>query len=292
VSGTTAGLHPNVSMLFREVELLARPQAAADAGFDAIECWWPFDGPLPSDGAYDRFVAAVRDAGVALVAVNLDGGDLAAGDRGILSHPDQHARVEAGLDVAERLVLDLGVEVVHGLVGNRRLGLDPREQDSHAMVQLARVAARLGPTGARVVVEALNPWENPLYPLHTTAAAIALLDRIEREHGQQLHLLYDVYHAQRSEGELLGTIERLGHRFGHVQLADAPGRGAPGTGEIAVTRVLAALGASAFDGRVGLEYLPTGTTADSLTALDTWRAALAAGSTGAAAAGETDRTQE
>jgi hydroxypyruvate isomerase len=257
-------------------------RAAADRGFDAIECWWPFDGPVPADGEADRFVASVRDAGVRLVALNLDGGDLAAGERGILSHPDQRERVAAGLDVAERLVRDLEVEVVHGLVGNRRLGLDPREQETLAALQLARIAARFAPLGVRVVVEALNPWENPLYPLPRTADVLALLDRIERDHGQQVWLLYDLYHAQRTEGELLTTIARHHDRLGHVQVADAPGRGEPGTGEIAVERVLAALGASGYDGWVGLEYLPTTETTASLADLDRWRAALASGGTGTA----------
>jgi hydroxypyruvate isomerase len=271
------GLDANVSTLFREFDLLDRPRAAAAAGFDAIECWWPFDGPEPDDRSYDRFVTAVREAGVALVAVNLDGGDLAAGDRGILSHPEHQARFDVGLAVAVQLVADLQVPVVHGLYGNRLLGLDARDQGRVAAANLAAVSAAVAPHGARVVIEALNPWENPLYPLTRGADIRGVLDRIARDYAQQVWWLYDCYHAQRTEGELIATISHWAHRFGHFQLADAPGRGEPGTGEIAVDRVLEALAASGYQGHVGLEFLPSTDTSHSLRDLPRWETALRAG---------------
>ena len=267
-------LDANISMLFRETSFLNRPAAAAKAGFDAIECWWPFDGPVPGVDERDRFVRAVRQAEVSLVAMNLDAGDLAAGERGLLSDPSQRERFRRGLEAGIALADELDCRVLHAMYGNRRLGLDPREQDELAVEHLGMAAEAANEIGAIVVVEALNPWENPLYPWHRTEEVVAFADRVALESGRRIWCLYDVYHAQRSEGELIATISRHVTRFGHVQLADVPGRAEPGTGEIAVSRVLAALTEHDYRGYVGLEYEPSTTTDASLADLVSWRAAL------------------
>jgi hydroxypyruvate isomerase len=76
----------NCTLLFTEVELLERPAAAQAAGLDAIEFWWPWpDQPVPPDHEIDRFIAAVRDAGVQLIGLNFFAGDLAGADCGVLS---------------------------------------------------------------------------------------------------------------------------------------------------------------------------------------------------------------
>lgn len=271
---TDPTLHPNISMLFTEVDLLDRPAAARAAGFDAVECWWPFDGPEPPDPEVDRFVAAIRDAGVRLAAMNLDGGDLAAGDRGILSDPAQTERFERGLAVGVDIARRLEVPVLHALYGNRRLGVDPREQDDLGIEHLGMAAAAAAEVGATVVVEALNPWENPHYPWHRTAQVIALIDRVRHHTGETIACLYDLYHAQRSEGEVIATIRQYADRFGHVQVAGAPGRNEPGTGELAIARVLSVLRDSGYRGGIGLEYTPTTTTQASLAGLDGLHAAL------------------
>jgi hydroxypyruvate isomerase len=268
-------LHPNISMLFTEVALLDRPAAARAAGFDAVECWWPFDGPEPPDRDVERFVAAVRDAGVRVAAMNLDGGDLAAGDRGVLSDPEQTERFARGLAVGVDLARRLEVPVLHALYGNRRLGVDPRAQDDLAIEQLGMAAAAAAEVGATVVVEALNPWENPHYPWHRTAQVVGLIDRVRQATGETIACLYDLYHAQRSEGEVIATIRRYADRFGHVQLAGAPGRNEPGTGELAMARVLSVLRDSGYRGGIGLEYVPTTSTHASLDGLDELRSVLA-----------------
>jgi hydroxypyruvate isomerase len=267
-------LHANISMLFKEVELLERPAAAAAAGFDAIECWWPFDGPEPSEAAKDEFIGAVDDAGVRVVAMNLDAGDLSKGHRGLLSDPDQVDRFRKGVSSGVDLAGRLGCRVLHAMYGNRRLGANPREQDALAIEHLGTAAAAAREIDATVVVEALNPWENPLFPWTRTEEIVALADRVELQTGERIACLYDIYHAQRSEGDLIATIEKYVDRIGHVQIADSPGRGEPGTGEIAYTRVLAALRDSGYRGSIGLEYIPTTTTHESLAGLDALRAVL------------------
>ena len=271
---STPSLHVNISIMFRELEPLRRPAAAAAAGFDAVECWWPFPGAEPTDAERERFVRSFREAGVRLAALNLDGGELAKGERGLLSHPGREAHVERNLAAAVDLAGELGCGIINALYGNRVLGLDPRDQDELAVTHLGMAAAAARSIGATVVVEALNPWENPQYPLNRTAQVIELMGRVERDSGERIRCLYDIYHAQRTEGELIETIRRHGASFGHVQLADAPGRGEPGSGEIAFPRVLEALRTSGYRGAVGLEYLPTTTTTASLAVVDAVRDAL------------------
>ena len=257
----------NISMLFRERPFLERPAAAAEAGFRCIECWWPFDHPDPDDAQREAFVAAVVDAGVSLTALNFYGGNLAAGDRGVLSVPAVADDFRRNIGPAVSIAGELGCTVLHALYGNRALGVDPRQQDELAVEQLASAAGAAQAIGATVVVEALNPWENPLYPVTRTSTALAVLDRVRSATGARLALLYDLYHVQRAEGDLIATIRRHAGRFGHVQLADSPGRGEPGTGEVAFDRVLRELETAGYAGRIGLEYAPTTTTLASLEAV-------------------------
>ncbi len=248
----------NVSLLFADLPLLQRPRAVADAGFEAVEMWWPFRDAVPADRDVDALAAAIEDAGVTLALLNLFGGDLSSGERGVLSHPGREAEFAGNLDVAVGLAGRLGCGVLHALYGNRLDGLDPSAQDEVAVTRFATAASAAARAGAGVVVEALNPVEQPGFPLHRTRDTVALADRVRAETGAEIGVLYDAYHMQRSEGELIPTIRTYAHRFRHVQVADAPDRTAPGTGEIAYPRVLAALEAAGYRGWVGLEYRPGG----------------------------------
>lgn len=261
----------NISMLFTELPLLRRPAAAAAAGFDAVELWWPFEESVPADAAVDAFATAVTDAGVSLAALNLFAGDLPAGDRGVLSHPDRAGEFAASVPVAVDLAGRLGCSVLHALYGNRRDDVPVKAQDELAEQMLATAADAAAGIGATVVVEAMNPADQPSFPLHSTGAALKLVDAVRRHTGAELGILYDVYHMQRAEGDLIATIREHGQRFAHVQIADAPDRTPPGTGEIAYPRVLEALEATGYGGFVGLEYRPVGSSAQSLAWVHAWR---------------------
>src|SRR3954453_2746168 len=120
----------NCSMLFTEHPLLERPRAAKDAGFDAIEFWWPGPAqPVPGDAEVDAFVRAVTDAGVQLVGLNFFAGDLAGPDCGVLSLPDRASQFVENLPVAIAIGARLGVSAFNALYGNRVEGTPPEEQD-------------------------------------------------------------------------------------------------------------------------------------------------------------------
>ena len=252
----------NCSILFTELPLLERPAAAKEAGFDAVEFWWPFAQAVPSDSEVDRFVRAVGDAGVRLVGLNFFAGDMPAGDRGLVSWPDRSGEfrdnVEATVGIGERL----GCRAFNALYGNRVEDAGPAAQDDLATENLAiagRAAARIGGT---VLVEPVSGA--PRYPLLTAADAVGVLDRVAAETGvANLGLLCDLYHLAVNGDDLDQVIATYADRVAHVQIADAPGRNQPGTGTLDLDRHLAGLAAAGYDGWVGLEYSPSGPSADS-----------------------------
>ncbi|HUO69760.1 MAG TPA: TIM barrel protein [Solirubrobacteraceae bacterium] len=238
----------NLSLLFGEVPFLERFERAARAGFEAVEFWWPAGEDLAA------VEAAIRDSGVAVVLFNFDAGDMTAGDRGLLSDPQRQARFAENLPVALDLASRIGCTQLNALLGLELPGHTREEQLALATQNLRWAAQEAAAIGAKVLVEALNTFENGPYLISHTADAAALLDRVG---APNVALQYDVYHMQRMEGNLSDTIRRFAQRIAHVQIADAPGRGEPGTGEINFAYVLGVLAELGYSGHVGLEYIPT-----------------------------------
>ena len=240
----------NCSILFPELPLLERPAAAAAAGFDAVEYWWPFAAAVPADAEVDRFVAAIACAGVELAGLNFPAGDMPGGDRGLVSWPGREAEFRDGVAVAVGIGERLGTRVFNALYGNRIE--DAAGQDELAAENLASAADAAARIGGTVVVEPLSGA--PRYPLRTAADVVAVLDRVGRPN---LALLADLYHLACNGEDLDAVIARHAGRIGHVQIADAPGRHEPGTGALPLDHHLTALAAGGYRGHVGLEYAPT-----------------------------------
>ncbi|GIH28685.1 putative hydroxypyruvate isomerase [Acrocarpospora phusangensis] len=270
-SGGKGGLSPggeqgafefdvNLSILFTELPLLERPEAAAKAGFDAIELWWPFDGPVPADREIERLRRAIGDAGVRLVGLNFDAGDMAAGDRGLLSDPATSDRFRANVEVAAGLADSLGCRVLNALYGNRADGVPVEAQRETALGNLLLAAEAAAGIDAVVVVEALNSHENPRYPITSSAAAFEVIDEVG---VPNVAFLADLYHLHRMGEDVLALIDKDVSRFGHVQVADDPGRGEPGSGGMPYPEIFERLVSAGYRGHVGLEYRPTGPSAGS-----------------------------
>ena len=251
----------NVSILLTELPLLRRPQAAADLGFSAIECWWPFADVVPADREVDAFAAAVCDAGVHLVALNAYGGDLSAGERGLASLPGRESEFRDNLDVAVGLAGRLGCPALHVLHGNRD-GTDPARQDELAVGHLALAVGSAATVGTAVLVEALSGVER--YPLRTASDVVRLLDRVDQEGGAPgARMLCDVHHLAVNGDDPVQVVRRHAARIGHVQVADVPGRHQPGTGVLDLAGCVDALREVGYAGWVGLEYVPLGPSAAS-----------------------------
>jgi hydroxypyruvate isomerase len=253
----------NCSLLFAELPLLRRPAAARDAGFTAVEFWWPFAAPVPADAEVEAFTRAVADAGVRLVGLNLFGGDLAGPDCGVLSVPGRAGELRDNLDVAVGIGERLGVRVFNALYGNRVEGVPHEAQDETAAENLALAAAAAGRIGATILIE---PISGPKpYPLRTADQAVAVVDAAREAGAANVGFLCDLYHLASNGDDVPAAITRHAAKIAHVQIADAPGRGEPGSGDLDLDGQLALLREHGYDGWVSLEYKPTTTTERSLT---------------------------
>lgn len=248
----------NCSILLTDTPLLERPGVARSAGFDAVEFWWPFASARPSDAEVTAFVHAVEDAGVQLSGLNFAAGDMPAGDRGILSNPALTQDFRHSVDIAIGIAEILGTRAFNALYGNRDAGFAASVQDQTAADNLAYAAEAAAGIGATVLVEPVSGA--PYYPLKTASDAIGVIDGVQARYGAtNLRLLADLYHLAVNDDDVTAVIDTYGGQIGHVQIADAPGRGEPGTGALPLGDQLQHLIDVGYSGYVGLEYKATRT---------------------------------
>lgn len=246
----------NLSFLFKDVPFPERFRRAADFGFRGVEFFWPGVEEL------DAVAREVQETGLEVALFNFDAGDMAAGDRGLAGDPDRATQFRANVPVALELAARIGCPRLNALVGVHRPGLELEAQLEVARENVAWAAERARAQGATIMIEPINGYDNGDVLLETSSDAIAFIDSVGADNVQ---LQYDVYHMQRVEGNLAETISSLLPRIGHVQIADPPSRGEPGTGEVNFGFVLGLLDRSGYGGWVGLEYNPsTSTTEESL----------------------------
>ncbi|MFI8006005.1 TIM barrel protein [Streptomyces sp. NPDC086010] len=249
----------NLSILFTELPLLERPAAAAAAGFTAVELWWPWiETPTPAQAELDALKKALDDAGTQLVGLNFYAGRLPGPDRGAVSVPGEESdRFRANIEVAAGFAASVGCRALNALYGNRVEGVDPAAQDELALENLVLAARAADGIGATLLIETLNDTESPLYPLVSAPAGVEVVDRVNEATGLgNATFLLDLYHLSMNGEDLSQAIKAYAAKTGHAQIADNPGRGAPGTGSLPLERLLDELTEAGYDGWVGLEYKP------------------------------------
>ncbi|MDF1608150.1 hydroxypyruvate isomerase family protein [Hoeflea sp. YIM 152468] len=243
----------NLSLMFTEHAFLDRFQAAADAGFEAVECLFPYD--FPARELAKRLVAANMEQ----VMFNLPPGDWAGGDRGLAALPERkdefRRSVVTALDYAETL----GTRRLHVMAGRA----DPQDPDFQATYRdsLAYAADAAGEKGILLLIEPINGRDMPGYFLTDFDHAAGVIGDIGRPN---LMLQFDIYHRQILHGDVLVGLERLMPLIGHVQTASVPGRNEPGSGELDDLRIFKALDDLGYQGFVGCEYRPRAGTRDGL----------------------------
>ena len=240
----------NLSMLFTERPFLDRFDLAARAGFEAVEFLFPYEHPA------EEVAKALKDSGLQLVLHNLPAGNWAAGERGIACHPERVVEFCEGLNQAVDYARVLGTPQINCLAGILPSDADPQQARATLVSNLRHAAATLGRKGVRLLIEPINTFDIPGFFVSRTQQALQLMDEVASDN---LYLQYDVYHAQRMEGELSATLQKHLPRIAHVQIADNPGRHEPGTGEIHYQHLLPWLDAIGYSGWVGCEYKPRDT---------------------------------
>ncbi|MGM9491187.1 hydroxypyruvate isomerase [Ideonella sp. YS5] len=241
----------NLTMLFNEVPFLERFERAARAGFTAVEFLFPY-------GWTAEEIKSRLDANrLQLVLHNLPAGDWDGGERGIACHPDRVEEFRAGVDRAIAYAKVLGVKQLNCLAGKAPAGVPEDALRSTFVANLRYAARKLAGADLRLLIEPINRYDIPGFYLHRTDQALGILDEVGEPN---LFVQYDIYHAQRTEGELAATLRKHLSRIAHVQLADNPGRHEPGTGEINYPFLFKLLDDIGYEGWIGCEYKPAGTT--------------------------------
>lgn len=255
----------NCSILFTELPLLERPAAAARAGFSAVEFWWPFPTPDPSEAEVDAFVDAIEGAEVRLIGLNFYAGDMPGGERGVLSDPVRGAEFRRSVDIAVGIAERLGCPGFNALYGNQPEGLtdaERAERQALALENILYAARAMAPGGGTVLIEPISGA--PAYPLKTAAEAVAVVEQARAAGAANVAFLYDAYHLAANGDPIEPALAANYATFGHVQIADHPGRGEPGTGSLDLDGILDELRSRGWDKYVALEYKPTVESAASL----------------------------
>ena len=241
----------NLTMLFNEKPFLERFALAKIGGFKAVEFLFPYAFKA------SEIKSALDNNALKLVLHNLPAGDWDAGERGIACHPDRVAEFRSGVAKAIEYASILGVPQLNCLAGKTPEGVDPALVHDTFVGNLQFAAAELKKSGLKLLIEPINTFDIPGFYLSKTAQGIAILDAVAADNA---FLQYDIYHAQRMEGELANTIQKYFDRIAHIQLADNPGRNEPGTGEINYSYLFDFLARLGYTGYIGCEYKPLKTT--------------------------------
>jgi hydroxypyruvate isomerase len=241
----------NLTMLFNEVPFMERFDKAAAANFKAVEFLFPYAFPAAD------IKAKLDQNKLALVLHNLPAGNWEAGERGIACLPDRVDEFRKGVSNAVEYATALGVKQVNCLAGKMPEGVAHAALRTTFIDNLKYAAAELKKANIKLLIEPINTFDIPGFFLSGTQQAIDIIAEVGSDN---LFLQYDIYHAQRMEGELVNSIQKHLSKIAHIQLADNPGRNEPGTGEINYAYIFAMLDRIGYAGWIGCEYKPAATT--------------------------------
>ena len=238
----------NLGFLWADRPLPDAIRAAKAAGFDAVECHWPYDTPP------DAVKAELRDTGLPMLGLNTSRGN--PGENGLCALPGRQAEARAAIDGAIEYASAIGAQAIHVMAG---FAQGPAAQA--AFLENLAYARAAAPAQITLLIEPLNRHDAPGYFLQTTAQAADLLARLGLP---GVKLMFDCYHVGRPEGDIVTRLDALMPMIGHIQFASVPDRGPPGQGEINYAYIFAALAQLGWARPLGAEYRPKGPTDDSL----------------------------
>lgn len=241
----------NLTMLFNELPFMERFEKAAKSGFQAVEFLFPY--PF----AAEEIKQKLDQNKLQLVLHNLPAGDWDAGERGIACLPDRIAEFQAGVAKAIEYAKVLGVKELNCLAGKMPANIDAELVRQTFVANLRYAASELKKANIKLLIEPINTFDIPGFYLSKTQQALDILNDVGSDN---LYVQYDIYHAQRMEGELAKTLEANLGKIAHIQLADNPGRNEPGTGEINYAYLFKLIDRIGYQGWIGCEYKPASST--------------------------------
>lgn len=246
---------PNLSLLYTEYPFLERFAQAKQAGFRFVEFLFPYDFTP------EEIHEALEVHELTPVLFNSSPGDFQKGERGYCNHPQQQEAFRRTVVQALEYATYLGVKRIHLMTGNRVPGLDRNSQLQTLFENLAWAAPQAADAGVTLLIEPLNPIDQPYYFVNSIAFGMEIVRGVNHPN---VRLQFDVYHAQMSQGNLIQTMSTLLPFIEHIQISDVPGRHEPGSGEINYPAIFATLEQLGYTGYIGLEYHPVGDTTKSL----------------------------
>ena len=247
----------NLGFLWNDRSLPDAIRAAKAAGFDAVECHWPYETPT------EHVNEALKETGLVMLGLNTSRGDTSVGENGVCALPDRVDDARAAIDQALEYAAAIGSANIH-VMGGFAEGLEAHDT---FVANLQYACAQASANDQTILIEPLNKYDAPGYFLQTTEQAKTIIEQVG---AANLKLMFDCYHVQLMEGDLTHRISDMLPIIGHVQFASVPDRGPPDQGEINYAHIFAHLNSVGYAAPLGAEYKPLGATNDSLG----WMAAL------------------
>lgn len=241
----------NLGFLWTDRTLPDAIRAAHAAGFDAVECHWPYDTPAAD------IAAALQDTGLPMLGLNTRRGDTSKGENGLAALPGRQSEARAAIDEAISYAAAIDCPKVHVMAGFA-------EGDAAHQTfidNLTYACAEAATHGITILIEPLNKYDAPGYFLSTSEQAKAIIAEVSAEN---LMLMFDCYHLQLMEGDISHRLEKLLPIIGHIQFASVPDRGPPDQGELNYAHVFKTIEKLGYDAPLGAEYKPIGNTDDTL----------------------------
>ncbi|MCH8532627.1 MAG: TIM barrel protein [Saccharospirillum sp.] len=245
----------NITWLYREWPFLERPLKAAEDGFDGIECLFPYHFPA------DDLAESLGQSRMPLALINAPAGDWEQGERGLAGLPGREVEFAQSLEQAWHYASILGCSQVHVMAGLQQPSLTRESQLECLIKRLKHACDQANRLGITVMIEALNAQDVPNYLVPNLTTALSIHEQVDRPN---LKIQFDLYHQQRTDGDLSQNLARLGSALGHIQCAGVPGRHEPDYGEIDFGYIFQQLTRLNYSGWIGAEYSPRQRTRDGL----------------------------
>lgn len=232
----------NLGFLWSDRPLPDAIRAAKAAGFDAVECHWPYDIPAAETKS------ALLDTGLRMLGLNTRRGNVPAGENGLSALPGREAEARAAIDEAIDYASAVDAAAVHVMAGYSG---GPRARQAFVS-NLTYACDSAAEKGIVILIEPLNHYNAPGYFLNGVAQAADIV----REVGKaNLRIMFDFYHIQILEGDVTRRLEAVLPLVGHIQVASVPDRGAPDHGELDYSYVFGRLAQLGWEAPIGAEYL-------------------------------------